>query len=84
MCGFVEQYRCTTALYLLSMLAHSYNIIIDHVAGVIGHVREFFDRLIATYSLMTTVKLPGSEAYYSHMEIHSSTANTDISLARGF
>ena len=31
---------------------------------------------------MRTVKLPGAEDYDSHMEMHTSTTNTDISLAR--
>ena len=29
----VEQYCCATALYILSMLAHAYNIIIDRGVG---------------------------------------------------
>ena len=34
--------------------------------------------------LMTTVQLPGEKYYDSHMAIHTSTANTDIILAREF
>ena len=34
--------------------------------------------------LMKNVQLPGAEAYESQMEIHTSTANTEISLARKF
>ena len=37
--GCAEQYRCATELYLLSMLAHAYNIIIDHGVGAPGHQR---------------------------------------------
>ena len=33
---------------------------------------------------MIKVKLPCSEAYESHMEIHTSTVNKDISLEREF
>ena len=33
---------------------------------------------------MTNVQLPGAEDYGSHMAMHTSTANTDISLAREF
>ena len=33
---------------------------------------------------MTTVQLPGIAAYDSHMEMHTSTENTEISLAREF
>ena len=32
--------------------------------------------------LMTTVQLPGTEAYESQMAMHTSTANTDIILER--
>ena len=38
--GCAEQYRCATLLYLLSILAHEYNIIIDCGVGSPGHVRE--------------------------------------------
>ena len=34
--------------------------------------------------LITTVKLTGAGAYDSQMEMHTSTANIDISLARYF
>ena len=37
-CG--EQYLCKTTLYLLSILAHAYNIIFDHGVRAPGHVRE--------------------------------------------
>ena len=43
--GCAEQYHCTTALYLLPMLAHTYNIIIDCGVGALGHGREFVDGL---------------------------------------
>ena len=33
---------------------------------------------------MTTVQLNVVASYYSHMEIHTSTVNTDISLSREF
>ena len=50
-----------------------------------GHVRDVVDGLNVTNKmfismLMTTVKLPGAAAYESYMVIHTSTANTDISL----
>ena len=48
--GYAEQYCCATAVYLLSMLAHSYNIIIYCGVGAPGHGREVF------YGLNTTNK----------------------------
>ena len=35
-----DKYICTTELYLLSMLAQSYNIIIDQCVGYLWHGRE--------------------------------------------
>ena len=43
--GFADQYRCATVLYLLSMLGHTYNIIIDHGFGAPGNVRDVVDIL---------------------------------------
>ena len=37
--GRAEQYCCTTVLYLLSMLAYAYNIIIDRGVGSPVHGR---------------------------------------------
>ena len=33
---------------------------------------------------MKDMQLPGAEAYYSQIEMHTSTANTNISLAKEF
>ena len=43
-----EQYFCATALYSLSMLAHTYNIRIYYGGGSPGHGREVVDGLNAT------------------------------------
>ena len=42
---FAEQYCCGTARYLISMLEHRYNIIIDHGVGAPGYVIEVIDGL---------------------------------------
>ena len=67
--------------------AHAYNIITYRVFGALGHGREVVDGFNANEKrllsiLMTTVHLPGASSYDSQMEIQTSTANTDISLAR--
>ena len=85
--GCADQYLYTTALYLLSMLAHAYNFIIDHVVGAPGHEKEVLDVLNANEKrfismLMATVKLTGSTDYDSYMAMYPSTTNTDIILAR--
>ena len=70
------------------MFAHPYNIIIDRGVRAPGYGREVVDGLNAIekniFMLMTTVKLPGTVDYHSHMAIHSSTLNIVISLVRGF
>ena len=43
--GCTEHYRCATALYLLSMLVHSYNIIIDCGVVAPGNNIEVVDGL---------------------------------------
>ena len=43
--GCDEKKRRNTELYLLSMLAHEYNIIIDHVVGSPSNGKYFVDGL---------------------------------------
>ena len=67
-----DRYFCVTALYLISMLAHSYNIINDLGVGAPVHGREVYYGLNATYKwlismLMKTVQLPGAQ----HIEMYS-------------
>ena len=74
-----------TAIYLLSMLAHAYNIIIDRGVGAPGHVREFVDGLNYTEKwflsmLMKNVKLTDAVGYESYMSIHTLSSTTDITL----
>ena len=38
--GCTDKYHCATALYLLSMIEHVYNIMIDRGVGAPGHGRE--------------------------------------------
>ena len=80
--GCVEKYICATELSLVSILAHSYHIIIYHAVGAPGHGRDFVDGLNSTYKrflyvLITTVELPGALAYNSYMTIHTLSVNKD-------
>ena len=50
--GWAEQYPCATALYLSSILAHTYSIIIDRGVGSPGHDRKVVDDLNATYKTL--------------------------------
>ena len=84
-----EKCHSKTALYVLSILSHAYKIIIDSGVGAPGHVREVVYGLNNIYKrflsmLNTTVQMPGASSYDSQMEIHTSTKNTDINLAREF
>ena len=53
--GCEDQYRCATQLYLLSILEHAYNIIID--CGIIapGYGREVVDGLNDTDKLLLSM-----------------------------
>ena len=71
------------------MLAHAYNIIIIHGVGSPVHGIDFVGSLNANYKqflsmLMKNMKLPIVASYDSYMAIHTSIANTDISLASWF
>ena len=59
----------------------------DSGVGPEGHNKEvvgvFNDTDKSFLSMfMATVQLPGAKAYYTKMEIHTSTVNKDISLSR--
>ena len=80
------QYRRATALHLLPMLAHEYNIIIDSCVSEIGHGKEVVDGIntieIKKPMLTARSKFPGSRNFYSQMEIHISINIEDICLER--
>ena len=62
--GCAEKYRCKTSLYLLSILSHAYNIVIDCGVASPGHGKYVVDGLNATdnffvSTLMKIVQLPG-------------------------
>ena len=71
------------------MLVHAYDIIIDCDVGAPGHIREVADSFNANekrfISMLTKkAQLPSAMEYDTHMEMNTSTVNTDISLAREF
>ena len=71
------------------MLSHTYNIVIGRGIGAPVNCKDVVkslnsnDKLFLSM-LMTTVQLPGENTNYSHMEIHTTMSNTDISPARVF
>ena len=85
--GFADQYRCTSALYLMSVLPLHNPIIIDWCISAPRHGKEVVDGLNAMgkrymYQLMSNVQLLGSRTFDSHILMHSFTPKNDVSLAK--
>ena len=82
--GCAEQYRCASALYLMSVMSQTYSIIIDRCLRAPGHGKEVVDGLNDVdkryiYQLMSKIQLPGSFRFDSHIKMHTSTENKDVS-----
>ena len=87
--GCVEQYRCASALYLMSVMSQTYSIIIDRGISEPGHGKEVVDGLNDVdkryiYQLMSKIQLPGSIRFDSQIKMHTGTENKDVSLAKEF
>ena len=85
--GCAEQYRCASALYLISVMSQTYSIIIDRGISVSGHGKEVVDVLNSIdkryiYQLMSKVQLHGSVRFDSQIKIHTGTENKYVSLAK--
>ena len=85
--GCEEQYRCASALYLISFMLQCYSIKIDcgisapvHDKDVVGGLNNINKGYI--YQLMSNVQLPRSKTIDSHILIHYSTKNNDVSLVK--
>jgi hypothetical protein len=64
--GCAKQYRCATAIHLLSMLATEFNITINRAVGAPGHGKDLVDGLNACdkqylKQMMMRITLPGNE-----------------------
>ena len=46
--GCAKQYRCATAMYLLSLISVRFNIVIDRAVEAPGHGKDIVDGLNAT------------------------------------
>ena len=85
--GCAEQYICVSALYLMSVMAQCYSIIIDRGISSPGHGKEVVDGINDVdkryiYQLMSTVQLPGSNRFDSQIQIHTGTQKYGVSLAK--
>ena len=75
---FAEQYRCATALYLVSVLSQRHSIIFYWGIIAPGHGKEVVDGLNAIdkrymYQLLSTVQIPGSKIFEKQIIMHSCT-----------
>ena len=87
--GCAEQYRCASALYLISVMSQTYSKIIDWGISAPGHRKEVVDGINAVdkryiYQLMSKVQLLGSIRFDSQIKMHTGTENKDLSLAKEF
>ena len=85
--GCAEQYRCASALYLMSVMSQTYSIIIDHGISAPVHGKEVVDGLNDVdkryiYRLISKVQLTGSIRFDSQIKIHTGTENKHVSLAK--
>ena len=68
--GCSEQYRCASAIHLMSFMSQRYSVIIYQGISVTGHGKQVVDVINAIdkryiYKLMSNVKLPGSKLFDS-------------------
>ena len=87
--GCAEQYRCASALYLVSVLSQCYSIIIDLSISAPVHGKEVVDVIYSIdkrymYQLMSNVQPSGSRKFHSKILMHSCTQKDDVSLAKQF
>ena len=87
--GCSEQYRCASALYLMSFVSQCYSIIIDWGISAPGHGKEVADGLNSVdkryrCQFMSTVYLPGSNRFDYQMKMSIGNQRYDVSLAKEF
>ena len=83
-CG--KQYRCGTAIYLLSVLASTFDIVIDRAIGAPGHGKDLVDGLNATdkvylRQMMCMIGTPEANDSAALMAAHSMVGDAKMSLA---
>ena len=76
-----------TALYLLSIFDHYYDIIINSGIVATGHGQDVVDGLNANEKpfismLMENVKFSSAEGYDGQVEMHTTTHKEDVSLKK--
>jgi hypothetical protein len=85
--GCSKQYRCGTAIYLLSVLSSQFGVTVDRMIGAPGHGKDVVDALNATTKKyikqkMRMVSNPGSdECCDRKMKVHSVSETESTSFA---
>jgi hypothetical protein len=84
--GCAKQYRSATALYLLSMLALQFNVVIDRAVGAPGHGKDVVDGLNAVdkrflRNAMFRILNPEETSTNNSMQSHSATSHATFSFA---
>jgi hypothetical protein len=85
--GCSKQYRCGTAIYLLSVLSSQFGVTVDRMIGAPGHGKDVVDALNATTKKyikqkMRMVSNPGSdECCDRKMKVHSVSETEATSFA---
>ena len=67
--GCAEQYRCASALYLMSVMSKTYSIIIDRGISAPGHGKEVVDGLTAVDKIYIYISIDfqGSTSWVSQI-----------------
>ena len=73
----------------MSVMSHFYSIIIDRCISAPGNEKEVLDGINDVdkhyiYQLRSTVQLPGSNRFDSHMQMHTGNQKDDLNLAKEF
>ena len=73
-------------LWFIMVMPQFYSVIIDRIRSTPENGKEVVDRINDvdkryTYQLMITVQLPGSNRFYSEMQMHTGNQKDDVSLA---
>ena len=84
--GCAKQYRCATAMYLLSLLASKYKVVIDRAIGAPGHGKSKIDGLNAVdkrflRSCMCMIGMPEANDGEKRMAAHAVVEDSSLSFA---
>ena len=84
--GCSKQYHCGTAMYFLSLLAFSFNIVIDRAICAPGHGKDIVDELNAVTKCFLQkqfcmIGTPEADNYEKRIKAHSMVETASTSLA---